>query len=335
MSSTIVSTCRIDKINPHSNADRLELAVVGGWQCVVLKGQYKAGDLITYIPPDSILPNELIDKLGVANHLSGNRTKPVRLRGEISFGLVIDPVGKEGENVAEKLGITKLAPVLNLTEADAEINDPLFTKYTDIENLRNFVGILEDGEEVVVLEKIHGKNTRLGMVKNENGEWVRRTGGRSLQRKQVQGSAYWECWSAVGVEDLRVYLCSLPDVTQVVICGEAYGRTQKMKYGIPGKVGFRVFDIILNGRYLDWDETEALLTKFNVECAPILFRGKYSLEKIKELSKGRSLVPGADHIREGVVVHPVKERRNEKVGRVIFKYVSDEFLLGDYDDAGE
>jgi len=34
-----------------------------------------------------------------------------------------------------------------------------------------------------------------------------------------------------------------------------------------------------------------------------------------------------DHIREGVVVKPVKERWNERVGRVIMKYIGEEYEL--------
>jgi hypothetical protein len=34
-----------------------------------------------------------------------------------------------------------------------------------------------------------------------------------------------------------------------------------------------------------------------------------------------------DQMREGVVVRPEKERTDPRVGRVVLKYVSDDFLL--------
>jgi hypothetical protein len=39
MSTVVVTTRTIAEIKPHPNADRLELAVVGGWQTVVPKGE--------------------------------------------------------------------------------------------------------------------------------------------------------------------------------------------------------------------------------------------------------------------------------------------------------
>ena len=53
MSSLIVEVCRIDRVLPHPNADLLELAHIKGWQCVVPKGKYAAGSLVTYVPIDA------------------------------------------------------------------------------------------------------------------------------------------------------------------------------------------------------------------------------------------------------------------------------------------
>jgi hypothetical protein len=47
MSSLIVEVSRIERVLPHANADALELAHIKGWQCVVPKGRYAAGDLVT------------------------------------------------------------------------------------------------------------------------------------------------------------------------------------------------------------------------------------------------------------------------------------------------
>jgi len=59
---------------------------------------------------------------------------------------------------------------------------------------------------------------------------------------------------------------------------------------------------------------------------PVLYRGSYDPVKLKELSNGPSTMPGADHIREGVVIKPVKERYDIKLGRVQLKIVSDDYL---------
>lgn len=95
-------------ILPHPNADKLEIAVVGGveqrtvthveiiggYRAIVPKGEYKTGDYALYIPEASILPWELIEELGLVGRLSGsgkNRVKAVRLRGTLSQGIVCRP----------------------------------------------------------------------------------------------------------------------------------------------------------------------------------------------------------------------------------------------------
>ncbi len=109
MAECIVEVCRIERVFPHSNADALELAHIKGWQCVVPLGKYRAGDLVTYIPIDSMIPVQHADRWGITKYLSvksassdmdmpvpAGRVRCARLRGEPSFGVIIDlerPVG--------------------------------------------------------------------------------------------------------------------------------------------------------------------------------------------------------------------------------------------------
>jgi RNA ligase (TIGR02306 family) len=58
-----VPLTQILEIKEHPNADRLEIAVVYGFEVVVGKGSYKTGDTVIYIPIDSILPQDLEDHL--------------------------------------------------------------------------------------------------------------------------------------------------------------------------------------------------------------------------------------------------------------------------------
>jgi RNA ligase (TIGR02306 family) len=96
MSTFAVEVVRLDDVLPHTNADALELAVIGGSRAVVQKGIHKKGDLALYIPEDAVLPADVIDAFGFTGKLAGrrkNRVKAIRLRGELSQGLVI-PVEK-------------------------------------------------------------------------------------------------------------------------------------------------------------------------------------------------------------------------------------------------
>jgi hypothetical protein len=58
----------------------------------------------------------------------------------------------------------------------------------------------------------------------------------------------------------------------------------------------------------------------------VLHRGPFDLATVKGLAEGKTTL-GGGHIREGVVVRTAKERRDPVLGRVVLKFISDEFCL--------
>jgi hypothetical protein len=58
---------------------------------------------------------------------------------------------------------------------------------------------------------------------------------------------------------------------------------------------------------------------------PVLAVLPYSLERVAALADGRSTL--ANHKREGIVVRPLAERNDPKIGRVVLKYISGAYLL--------
>jgi RNA ligase (TIGR02306 family) len=336
MSTLIVEVCRIQKVAPHANAERLELAHVKGWQCVVPKGKYKAGDKIVYIPPDAVLPVELSDRIGVTKYLSNGRVRCAKLRGEPSFGVVMDLPEDlpEGEDVAGRYGVTKYVPPLRTTAGDAEPEHPLFARYTEIENLRNFPDVIAPGEQVVVTEKIHGTCCRIGYVRDEGSATMRPVAGSKQQQRKIPEDAesfannlYWYPASLPCVDEMMHFL-NEQNHNQVILFGEVYGKVQSLRYGVPNGIAFRAFDLLIDGRYLDYEEFDAICAAYDVPMAPPLYRGPFSLDVIHRHAQGMSELPLADNIREGVVVRPAVERRDPKVGRVILKYIGDAYLLG-------
>jgi RNA ligase (TIGR02306 family) len=342
MSSVIVEVVAVEDVRPHANADKLCLAQIKGWQTVIKKHedgspQFAPGDKVVYIPPASTLPREMAEKLGVVTYLSektnidGDRelvVKQVRLRGEPSYGFIIDlenPDWEVGTDVREHYGIGKYRPPVKFSAGDAETPHPLFQKYTDIENLRNFPATLAEGEEVVVSEKIHGTNARIGYVE---GTLV--AGSHALQRKrpepeEMATNTYWFPATLPSVMGLLDELRE--DHRQVILYGEIYGaRIQKLHYGLPGSLGFAAFDLYVDDKYVDHDEFKALCERHEVPMVPLLERGPYSLDMIKRLSTGKTTLRD-QHIREGVVIKPVRERLDPKIGRVVLKYLNDDYLL--------
>ncbi|EFH88524.1 RNA ligase (ATP) [Ktedonobacter racemifer] len=338
MSSLIVPVATIDKIGPHSNADALELAQVLGWQIVVPKGQYTVGDKIVYFPPDTVLPLELSERFGVTKYLSKQRIRCAKLRGEPSFGLIVKPedaAWEPGQNVADFYSVKKYEPPLRSSAGDAEVDNPLFWEYTEIENMRNFPDIFTEGETVLVSEKVHGTSSRVGMVE---GELM--AGSKALRRKRPDDDrfAVSTYWFPLTLESVRRLVEDLgQEHQQVILFGEVYGsRIQSFAYGLSnGRIGFRAFDLLVDGAYLDWPEFLAYCERYGIETVPVMARIPFSLDEIKRLSEGSTLLTENAHIREGVVVRPIQERTSPKTGRVILKYVSDSYLFGpksDYTD---
>jgi len=102
-------------ISPHTNADNLEIAEVYGYRSIVLKGQYKDGDLVAYIPEDAVVPENVLRSMGLHGKLAGsarNRVKAIRLRGVLSQGIChpVQPEWAEDQDVTELLGVTKYCP---------------------------------------------------------------------------------------------------------------------------------------------------------------------------------------------------------------------------------
>lgn len=81
-------------VHEHPDADALELAQVGLYRAVVAKGAYRTGEAALYIPGQAVLPLAPVEELGLTGRPAGgnsDRVKAVRLRGELSQGIVCRP----------------------------------------------------------------------------------------------------------------------------------------------------------------------------------------------------------------------------------------------------
>ncbi|MBD3407367.1 MAG: RNA ligase (ATP) [Candidatus Lokiarchaeota archaeon] len=348
-SDLIVPVVELKNIKPHPNADKLDICDVLGYQMVIPKGRHNEGDRCVYFPADTILPNQWADKFGVKNFLKGknkDRVGRIALRGEPSFGLIA-PVQEDswevGDNVADYFGCEKYEPPIRTTAGDAapydDQVDPFIQRYTDIQNGRIYTDVFEEDEEVIATEKLHGTNCKLIIIQDK-GIYA---GSMGLRRQrplnhrgvlacvddpEMKSNTYWYPWTIKSVINLMQDRSLIHKV--VILYGEVYGGSvQSLSYGIPkGKgLGFRAFDLMVDGTYVDFYDFEKLCSAHNVPMVPVLYRGPWSMDKMKKLSDGKSTVEGADHIREGIVVRPIKERICQDIGRVILKYIGTEYEL--------
>ena len=157
-------------------------------------------------------------------------------------------------------------------------------------------------------------------------------GSRGLRRRQptdveaARLNTYWHPTTLESVDNLLHALVAQGH-QQAVLYGEVFGSgIQAYTYGQKG-VAFRAFDLMIDGLYVDYPDYMAWCEKYGVETVPLVYRGAFSLPVIKKLSDGAFLI-GGGHGWEGVVVRPVQERQDVKIGRVILKYIGDAYLFG-------
>jgi hypothetical protein len=126
----------------------------------------------------------------------------------------------------------------------------------------------------------------------------------------------------------------------VVVFGEILGSgVQSMAYGhTNGNRSFRAFDLAINGKYIDFDKKVELFKQFNIEMVPILYRGPFSVEKMREHTDGNTTFCPIEKVqgfkgREGIVVTPLIEQNATALnGRMILKSVSVDYRSRDNTD---
>lgn len=186
----------LDEVIAHPNADALDIATIGGWRVVAQKGLYVTGDIAAYFEVDSWIPHEIAPFLSkdkepkVYEGIKGERLRTIKLRGEISQGLLI-PVKElpNGDKIAalatadlmscfeldltETLGILKWERPVNANLAGlAKGNFPQFIRKSDQERVQNIKRQFEDAvaaeEEFNVTFKLDGSSFT-GYVREHDG----------------------------------------------------------------------------------------------------------------------------------------------------------------------
>jgi RNA ligase (TIGR02306 family) len=323
MSEFSIRVVKVGPIAKHPNADNLSLVHVNDYPVVIRTGEFRENDLAVYVCVDAVVPADDPRWEFLKGH---NRIKAKRLRGVFSMGLLAkaEPGMTEGEIVAERMRITKYEPPEPAsTGGEAEKCPFDWPKYTDLESIRRYPDVLQVGEEVILTEKIHGTSARY--VWMDGRVWV---GSHKEVKRQTEESAYWK---PVKFFDLEKRLAAIPGIA---IYGEVYGWVQDLRYGHkPGMVSLVLFDAmdLKTMRYLDVDPFLELARMLEIPTVPIIYRGPWK-EDLKVLAEGTSLLKTPiheeviDHVREGFVVRPVKERFDERIQRVALKYHGEGYL---------
>lgn len=358
MSSHTADVVRLGKIENHPDPETINLGVVKvyDYQVVVNKNQWKENDLAVYIFPDTLVPLELeefafLRKEGKPKIQERIRVK--RLRGAWSEGLLIPaPEGmNEGDDAWERLKLERYQPPISGKKGNgrpANLDSEFgtgggweegpdharlpFSKY-DLENWKKFNYLFEDGEHVIITEKIHGSNAKYlfhdgRMYCGSRSGWRTEYSLKGMNQEKVydRGNIWWQ---ALEQNPWIEEFCKLHE--GFMLFGEVFGQVMDLKYGAgKNQIFFRGFDVFdtQNRKWIDnCDLFTFLVDDFGEETmAPTLYVGPYSKEKVLECTDGPSLIPGADHVREGCVIKPTRERIDPRHGRIALKNVSNLYL---------
>ena len=369
MAELKVEVVVVDGIIPHPNADRLEMAVVKGWNCVVQKGSFVVGQAAIYIPVDAILPEELENTLFPPNSkvkLHNHRVKTIKLRGAVSQGLLIhlleafsiEEAAKfsVGTDLAAQLGITKYEPPesqslqrgLRISKKKA---NPNFREYTDIENYKNYPTLFSFEDPVWVLEKIHGSNFRAGYVVTYANTWwkkLKKFLGILPSYEFVYGSHHvqlqdrWidDTWyrTEFGIKNIYAEMVDKYNLREVlrfgeVIYGEVYGSGVQKGYlydCAPGERKLIVFDWSIDGQYIYQGEVTRKCELAKLPTVPSKLM-LFDPLLVEDLVFAPSILDPEHGLREGVVIKPLVEEQSV-IGRKILKWKNAEFLLAAEDD---
>lgn len=325
----LVTTRIIDAIEPIDNADRIEVAKVGGWRVVVGKDEFKAGDEVLYFEVDSALPLDsdhfsFLAPRGTKN-IDGKDyhvLKTIRLRGVYSQGLVL-PIEQFEEDflgsdhlqmeLVDVLGVIKYEPPVP-SSVSGDIAGAFFSgiQKTDAERVQNISP--EDYQRMVDLYdwtatlKIDGTSATFV---NDGGEI--RAASRNWELRRSEGNAHWQIVDKYNLSEV------IPPGW--VVQGEIYGPGIQ---GNPMKVKDLTFSVfrVTNQYGLDAVDWPRELIDLGVPVLDLEFPA--TIEEAVEQVNGLRY---NDILSEGVVWHEAYGRVPYGLDRPCFKVINNKYLI--------
>jgi RNA ligase (TIGR02306 family) len=321
---------KIGEVKVHSNADKLGLYIIDGWQVIDQKDRYSAGNQVIYCEIDCFMPikeeyeflrRSSYKKMGVHE---GFRLKTLRLRGELSQGLIL-PLSylpeKEytiGEEVTEQLGIVKYEPPVPENLAGDVLGVfPGYIPKTDEERVQNLEYEALKKYTYTVTEKVDGSSCTIYLSEDRFGVC-----SRNLELKETQGNALWNAARKLNIEEILT-----AEKKNFALQGEMIGfRIQSNPYKL-NHVEFRLFKIydIDKKDFMPIEEMKNWADAHGILTVPILDYAYTLPEHVFDFLKyadGKSKL-NEQATREGVVLHA-----NEQPS-VHFKGISNIYLEGE------
>lgn len=357
----------INDIYPIPGADKIVVARVLGWECVVKKNEFKVGDKIIYVEVDSVMPDRPEYEFLRERKF---RVRTIKLRQQISQGLII-PIPSnlnindlnEGDDMTELLGITKyLTPSEKEEFTEQEITRhwtnkykitrklmkyawfrktfgpakkdkgfPSFVSKTDEERIQAMPRILKDfaDYEVYITEK----------VDYQSGTWAKKDVARFIILKKFFKKAEFTVASRNNKNNDKN---SLYWTIARKYGLETISKKFPGKFAIQGEQGdtkvqgnkykisepkMWIFNVIHNDYHYDYDEMKSFCDVNRLDCVPLV-------KKCKISDIGSTVQEWVEFSKGRSTINPNIERegvviRCIKDGKKIlsFKVINPNFLL--------
>ena len=342
----LASIQKIIKLTPIPGADFLETATVLGWSVVVKKGEYKEGDLCTYIQIDTIVPDEpQFEFLRDRNF----RVRSIKLRKQLSQGLIIPcPEGKwkVGDDVTDLFKIKKYEKTNEKIEQYEKPRRPkvwykalwynvkynfLYPKFpflrpkqrspfptnlvsiTDEERIQNVPQILElyKGKEFVVSYKLDGSSITIIHQKTVFGSKYRICSRRF--ELHDSNNDYTKVFNNTGFKEHIDRLVEVYQTNDIIVQGEAIGKFNGNHHNLE-KEEIRLFNIYVNGKRLNQKSFLNTCEFLKIPHCPEYMTTilNHTLPEILEVSKIKDVInPKVD--AEGLVWRCVEDNTSFKV----------------------
>lgn len=340
MSRKLASIQRVVGCTPISGADRIESAQVLGWQVVVPKGAYSAGDLCIYLEIDSVPPDTdafrfLWAKPGApASERPGNyRLKSKRMRGALSQGCIFPTsILPDGTSLSEGLDVSDILGVVKWETPSTEVGDPYPTHIlpkTDEIRIQSMPEILEELRGVECYSTVKADGSSMTVLRHDLSEdSIFQVCSRNFALHDVPGCQFWKTARAYGLHE------NLP--MNFAVQGELVGPgIQKNRLGLDIHK-FLVFSVyhITTRTYLGLDALRLFCTPLGLEMVEIDDEFIMNTDVGGMLQKSSGFYSGSGLPREGIVVRPRKpvlsqalSAYNGKESFSSFKVISNEYLL--------
>jgi len=336
----LASICRITKLTPIEGKDRIVLAHIKGWKCIVKIDEFTEGDLGVYFEIDSV-----VDKNDPTfSFLKGKyRIKTMKMAGVISQGLIL-PLSvmtsrgyethslQEGDDVTKQMGVEKYIEPEEISQyvtnnTSNSLPFPNFCHKTDETRLQSSPKFLEKikGRKIVITRKEDGSSGTFSFKDKKFGIHSRNT---TLEEINQSNAHYFFINDKFSIEQKMIKYGKDIAIQGEIIGPKINGNRMKLI-----EYDYRVFNIfdIEKQEYLKWDDVVNISNELGLNTVPVIYYGladdlELTIDSFLMIAKQQLYVTNEDPkkcvLAEGIVVKTIDD-----CPRISFKVVSDEYLL--------